>query len=352
MVGEEGSADTKAALLPPRVAAGTADDGTILPAAAKDGLLVGDHEMEETWVLIDGLRVRVEMLPGGLLPERDTIFEELNFLLSGLQNWEPGDETMQAMPQFLQLSEMVRFSERVVELEDHYLAWAEDKDAPPVDLGSKQHVCEWLGADGEKDTALESLRMAGARRCKGPDAEAGSSCRKLLRHELYKRNAQRCPACKKPSKRSMAEAANKKLAGSEVAALMEGTPEGAPLSIQRAHPEAAEGQKRLVFRSDSDAIVEVEAREFALALYRGEMNTYYRALALPSDVEFAKEANTPALVTWIDGDQQHRQVPAHEVIFFGDPWARDVNGATAAHWDNKMGRLMPGADAQAELLGD
>jgi len=206
--GEEARPDT-AALLPPRV------DGL-----AKDVLMVGDHEMEETWVLIDGLRVRVEMLPGGLLPERDTIFEELNFLLSGLQNWEPGDETHQAMPQFLQLSEMVRFSERVLDLEKHYLGWAEDKDAPPVDLGSKAHVCEWLGEDGEKDTALESLRMAGARRCKGPDAEVGSSCRKLLRHELYKRNAQRCPICKRPSKKSMAEAANKKLAGAEVAALM------------------------------------------------------------------------------------------------------------------------------------
>lgn len=340
-VGEEARPDTAATLLPPRVAAGAADDAG--PAAPKDVLLVGDHEMEETWVYIDGLRIRIEMLPGGLLAERDTIFEELNFLLSGLQNWEPGDETTQGMPQFLQLSEMVRFSERVAEVENDYLKWAEDKDAPPVDLGSKQHVCDWLGADGEKDIALESLRMAGARRCRGPNDAAGSSCRKLLRHELYKRSAQRCPACKKPSKRSMAETANKKLAASETAALMEGTPEAPP-------PDRPEGQRRLEFNNDANAIVEVEAREPALALYRGEMNSYFRALALPSDVDFAKEANTPVQVTWIDGDQQHRQVPPLEVIFLSDTWARDVVGSTAAHWDNKMGRLMPGADPHAELL--
>jgi len=96
--------------------------------------------------------------------------------------------------------------------------------------------------------------------------------------------------------------------------------------------------------------MEVEARELALALYRGEMNTYYRALALPSDVEFGKEANLPVLVTWIDGDQQHRQVPPLEVIFLSEPWARDVCEFPAAHWDNSVGRLMPGGDAHAEFL--
>jgi hypothetical protein len=250
---------------------------------------------------------------------------------------------MQAMPQFLQLSEMVRFSERVVEIENYYQQWAEDKDAAPVDIASKKHVVDWLGPDGEKDTALESLRQAGARRCKGPGD--GTSCRKLLRHELYKRAANRCPACKRPSKRAMAASANKDLAGSEVRTLIEGEPEPTPAP-------APDGRRHVAINGDFISIMQVEARELAFALYGGEMNTYYLALALPSDVEFGKENNTPVLVTWQDGDQSHRQVPAGpaKVIFLSDPWARDALGSNAAHWDNSHGRLMPGADRTGELI--
>lgn len=334
--GQEVQVDSSA-LVPPRVS--SSED-----AGHGMALLVGPSEMEETWTLIDGFRVRLEMLPGGLLPERDQVFEELNFLLGGLQNWEPCGEAWHDMPSFLQLSEMVRFSTRVQDIETHYLTWAEDKNAAPFDDASKQHVCDWLSAEGEKDQALEQLRNSGARRCKGAEAEADAKnpCRKLLRHELYKGNAQRCPLCKRPSKRAMALSANKKLAGSEVAPLLEGTEEP-PVA-----PEA--GRRRVQVEARFITVAEVEARELAFAVYGGEMNTYYRALVLPSDVAFGREAKTPVTVSWIDFDQSHRNVPPFEVILLDDPWARDVREANAAHWDNSIGRLMPGGDADAKFL--
>jgi len=321
--GEEVSPDT-ATLAPPRVSGADESDGQTL--------LVGASEMEETWVLIDGFRVRVEMLPGGLLPERDTIFEELNFLLSGLQNWEPGGEAWHSMPSFLQLSEMVRFSERVREIEDHYLRWAEDANAAPFDDASKQRVCDWLGSDGEKDFALENLRAAGARRCKGGEAEPGSTCQKLLRYEMYKSNLQRCPLCKKPSKKAKAASAN----------LRVGREPAQP-------PAPVEGRRRPGYENTL-TLIEVEARELAFAVYCGEMNTYYRALVLPSDIEFGREMNTPVTVAWVDGDQRFRQVPPLEVILLTDPWAQAAAAANVAHWDNSRGCLMPGGDADAELL--
>jgi len=330
------------ALVPPRVSDGT-EGGT------GSVLLVGASEMEETWVLIDGFRVRVEMLPGGLLPERDTIFEELNFLLSGLQNWEPGSDAGHSMPSFLQLSEMVSFSSRVQELEAHYQKWAEDKEQAPFDDASKQRVCDWLGEEGEKDHALESLRSAGARRCKGPEAEHGGTCRKLLRHELYKRNAQRCPLCKKPSKRAMAADANQKLARAEVAGLMS---EG---SAEEAAPKAEEKERslrslrRLVFEERFVGNMEVEARETAFALFVGEPNTYYRCLVLPSDVEYHKEMKTPATVTWLDVDNSNRGVNPFEIVFLGDDWAQEVQEATVAHWENSAAKLMPGGHANAQI---
>merc|ERR1712072_1605051 len=96
--------------------------------------------------------------------------------------------------------------------------------------------------------------------------------------------------------------------------------------------------------------MEVEARELAFALYAAEMNTYYRCFVLPSDVDFGREGGTPVTVTWLDGDQRHRQVTPLEVILLTDPWAQDAVEANVAHWDNSIGRLMPGGDANAEFL--
>lgn len=334
---EEGRIDTTT-LLPPRVASEETGNDTI----ATD-LLVGPSEMEETWVLLDSLRVRVEMLPGGLLQERDTVFEELNFLLSGLQTWQPGLE--HSMPSFLQLSEMVRLSERTRDLESVYLEWAQDADAAPHDEASKQRVCDWLGANGEKDIAIEYIRNAGARRCTGPEEDPGCGCGKWLRTELYKGAMQHCLQCKRPSKRAVAAAANRQLASEEIAGMYSGIGPAVSSTGDIRMP-----RRRVSFEDRFIGVVEVEARELAFALFLPENNSYYPALVLPSDVDFGREVGEPVMVTWLDGDNNHRLVPATEVILFREPFAEAVRESTVAHWDNRVSALLPGGDAQGEFF--
>jgi hypothetical protein len=331
--------DTRA-LVPPRVKSrGNLSENSTDGSAT---LLVGPGEMNETWVLLDGFRVRVEMLPGGLLPERDSIFEELNFLLSGLQTWVP-DGREGTMPSFLQISEMVRFSERVKQLEATYMAWAEDENAPPLDEASKQRVRDWLGIHGEKEIALETLRSCGARRCQGCQGpDQSTECRKLLRFELYRCGVQRCLQCKQQSKQAVAAVAN--------ASHDTQSPSGPSAAVARTGSSSSQADKRQLRIEDQYiGVIEVEARELAFALFVAEMNSYYPALVLPSDLAFSREHNQLVTVNWMDGDTEHRQVPPTEVFLLDEWQAAEVRGSTVAHWDNRLGMLMPGGDAQGEF---
>jgi len=334
------------ALVPPRVNS----TGNLTEESTNGStLLVGPSEMNETWVLLDGFRVRVEMLPGGLLPERDKVFEELNFLLSGLETWSPAGQDG-SMPSFLQLSEMVRFSERVKQLEDIYMAWASDEEAPPQDDASKQRVRDWLGPSGEKDVALDILRSSGARRCKGPDPEGGVGCLKLLRFELYKCCIQRCPTCKQAMKQAVVATGNQKLTSTEGSVKAESAvvDTGAFAGYEGAFIDARK-KKQVAIQDRFIGVIEVEAREKAFALFLAEINSYYPALVLPSDLEFCRVHDEPVTVSWMDGDTNHREVPPTEVILLTEWQAEDVVNATVSHWDNRVGKLLPGGDAQGEF---
>jgi len=294
---------------------------------------------DETWMLLDGLRVRMEMLPGGLVIERDTNLTDLAVLMSEMQNGEVEASEEVSQSQASQkhaevLADASRLSELVEAVESEYWRWCMDADAPPVDTVAKQQVHDWLVHTGEKAVVLTQLRELGARRCIGtgnPSVDVPGDrppCRKFLQYGLYKSRVRRCPTCSKESKRLVAlcatEAVRCSLADAAVAS-SEGDAKKSP---------------KITFSEGPPSSIEVQARELAWAPYAGVPNTYFRAYVLPSDLEIAKENGTPVMVNWLDGDRRCRSVPARDVVMADHPWASDLKSANSANWSNESQRLV------------
>lgn len=289
--------------------------------------------IEDAWVRLDELRVRMEMLPGGLVIERDTSISDVAAMMNELQS-ETACEQMLGW-QAETTSKIMQITTIVDAVEAEYWRWCADADAFPIDIMAKQQVYDWLVTAGEREVALTQLRSLGARRCIGsassPLASGGRACPKFLQYGLYKANVKRCPACAKESKRlvaiSASQAVRQSLADVSTAGQISG---------------ASGKTKCLAFNDSLPATIPVESRELAFAVYAGCPNTYFRAFVLPSDLEIARETGSPVTVSWLDGDRKHRLVPTNTVVMMDHPSASDVRFANSAHWNEDAQRLVAG----------
>lgn len=293
-------------------------------------------KVEDTWLTLDALRVRMEMLPGGLVIERDTNISDVAALMAVLQNGDldVSDQVTQAEATAKHgdmLTKVVKLSELAESVEAEYLRWSKDPVAFPVDMTAKQQVYDWLvPTTGEKPFILGQIQELGARRCMGlgnPALALPSSerpCRRFIQYGLYKAKVRRCPTCSKDSKRLVAVCATEAVRCSM-------------LDV----PQQEECVKTVTIQDSPPASIPVEARELAFALFAPCPNTYFRALLLPSDLEIAKENGTPVMVSWLDGDRRNRSVPTKEVFMLDDPRASDVAFANAAHWNEESRSLLP-----------
>lgn len=283
----------------------------------------------ETWVRLDSMRVRMEMLPGGLVIERDSNLTELGVLMGEMQSGEceASDQVPQSQAYLKHASILTKITwlaDLVEAVESEYWRWCQDEDAPPLDMVAKQQVYDWLVHTGEKAVVLAQLRELGARRCLGLGnalAGTGRTCPKFIQYGLYKSKVRRCPACIKESKRLIALHATEAV---------------------RAEGEEVDVKNTSVAISEAPASsIPVEARDLAFAIYAACPDTYFRAYLLPSDLEIAKANGTPVMVSWLDGDRKHRSVPATDVVMMDHPSASDVRTANAAHWDEDSQCLVP-----------
>jgi len=296
---------------------------------------------EESWLHLDCLRVRMEMLPGGLVIERDTNITRLQTLMAQMQQGEVEPSELVSMSQAYAkhaeiLAEVVSLTEIVEGVEMAYWQWCSDAAAAPLDAFAKQQVNDWLMPEGEKQAVLDQMRQVGARRCPGPSistegtvTNANGCCGKYLQYGLYKANVRRCPACIKESKRLTAVSATQKVRQSLLAGM---------LPRSQLHGSRRKG---VLVSDDSPSLIPVESRDLAFAVYAGSPNTYYHAHVLASDLEFAKANGTAVSVHWADGDRRHRSVPVDQVIMMDHPWACDVQNASAAIWNAETQRLVP-----------
>jgi len=293
-------------------------------------------KVEDTWLSMDSLRVRMEMLPGGLVIERDTNISDVAAMMAEVQNGEldVSEQVTQAeatMKHSDMLTKVAKLNELADSVEAEYLRWSKDPVAFPVDMTAKQQVYDWLvPITGEKPLILGQIQELGARRCMGlgnPTLALPSSekpCRRFIQYGLYKAKVRRCPMCSKDSKRLVAVCAT----------------EAVRCSMLDAPPQE-EGVKSVTIQESPPASIPVEARELAFALFAPCPNTYFRALLLPSDLEIAKENGTPVMVSWLDGDRRNRSVPTKDVFMLDDPRASDVAFASAAHWNEESRSLLP-----------
>jgi hypothetical protein len=296
---------------------------------------------EETWLRLDALRVRMEMLPGGLVNERDSSITELAGLMAQMQQGavEASEQVTMASAYSKHaeiIAQILRLADVVDAVETKYWQWCVDMDAAPLDALAKQQVHDWLVTDGEKQAVLTQLREIGPRRClgtsslqQGSNVGKGSTCRKYLQYGLYKANVKRCPACIKEVKRLVALSATKEVRENLVQALSSQALGSTQSSVEI--PECA------------PECFGVEAREIAFALYAGCQGAYLRAYVLPSDLEFAKSNGTSVTVSWIDGDRRNRAVPTSHVFLLDNPLAADVRFANSARWSKDAQRLVPNA---------
>lgn len=294
---------------------------------------------DETWLRLDALRVRMEMLPGGLVVERDSSITELSGLMSQMQQGavEAPEQAPLAHAYSKHaeiLAQILRLSDIVETVELKYWQWCVDMDAAPLDPLAKQQVHDWLVQDGEKQAVLQQLREIGTRRCLGTSglqheglAGKGSTCRKFLQYGLYKANVRRCPACIKEVKRLIAMSATQ-LPRESLAEQFNSTPSR---------------QNKVVISECAPTFIGVEAREHAFALYAGCQGTYLRAFVLPSDLEFAKANGVSVTVNWVDGDRRNRSVPTSHVFLLDHPAAADVRFANSARWSKETQRLVSNA---------
>jgi hypothetical protein len=271
----------------------------------------------------------MEMLPGGLVIERDSNLTDVAALMAQMQRGEANSN----------LTEILTESARVVELveavEHKYWQWCIDADAIPLDMPAKQQVHDWLMYDGEKQAVLDQMREVGARRCIGPErahegveANGCTSCNKFLQYCLYKSKVRRCPACCKESKRLLAVAATQ-------------TARQDYYLLQPTRSSSGTRRKNVVVSETMPLFIPVESRELAFVLHGGCANTYFRAYVLLSDLEIAKSTGGAVTVNWADGDRRHRSVQPNHVILMDHPWACDVRFANAAYWHKDTQRLMP-----------
>lgn len=293
-------------------------------------------KVEDTWLSLDTLRVRMEMIPGGLVIERDTNISDVTALLAELQNGEL--DVSEHITQAEAAAKHADIHTKVLKLnaladsvEAEYFRWSKDPAAFPVDMTAKQQVYDWLvPTTGEKHVILNQMQELGARRCMGlgnPTLSLPASerpCRKFIQYGMYKAKVRRCLQCSKDSKRLVAVCAT----------------EAVRCSMLDACPQE-ESVKTVTIQASPPASIAVEARELAFALFAPCPNTYFRALLLPSDLEIARENGTQVTVSWLDGGRSNRSVPAKEVFMLDDPRASGVSFAEAAIWNEESRCLLP-----------
>jgi hypothetical protein len=298
------------------------------------------QSLEEIWLRLDSLRVRMDMLPGGLVIERDTNLSELIGLMAEMQSIAmemPGAQAKHAQI----FGKIQRISDLVESVEAEYWKWCKDTDAFPQDNVAKQQVYDWLVPTGEKVIILAQLQELGARHCPGPsmaqlpDLEPVDRppCNKFLQYGLYKSKVQRCPTCGKESKKLVAERATRMV-------------KNCPAEVADTTFEIVADVKMVNFMDAPPTSIPVEAREVAFAKYAGCPNTYFRAFVLPSDLEMAKERGNPVMVSWLDGDRKHRSVPTSDVFLMDHPFASEVNSCNAAEWCPNAERLVARSTGQ------
>jgi hypothetical protein len=291
--------------------------------------------VEECWMRLDGLRVRMEMLPGGLVIERDTNLTEIGEIIADIQKGEAepseGVSASQAQKKIAEINNRLMYLSELVEaVEAEYWNWCIDANAVPDDKSAKQQVHDWLSHTGEKAMVLVQLRELGARRCIGAAGLAGEDpqpCRKFLQYGLYKSKVRRCPTCSKESKKLVACGA------SEVIRLSVASEEEPDLPVRKS--------SSVCFDEAPPSSITVEARELAWAPYAACPDTYFRAYVVPNDLAISLENSTPINVSWLDGDRRHRAVQAKDVTLMDDPIASDVKFSQAATWDKASGCLVP-----------
>lgn len=295
---------------------------------------------EEIWLRLDMLRLRTDMLPGGLVLERDTNLTEIQCLMAEMQNIAVDSAghsaQLQAFVKHSQIfDKLQRLSDLVERVESEYWQWCKDADMLPLDMVAKQQVYDWLVHSGEKSVILQQVAELGTRRCPGPGppdlagrqaAESGPPCNKFIQYGLYKSKVRRCPTCNKESKRLVAVSASELVDHRDVAV--------------SSSEQGAEG-KQVNFREGAATSIGVEAREPAFAKYAGCPNTYFRVLVLPSDLEIAKERGVPVMVSWMDGDRRHRSVATTDVFMMDHPCATAVTSTISAEWCHDTERLIP-----------
>jgi hypothetical protein len=292
---------------------------------------------EETWLRLDSLRVRMEMLPGGLVIERDTNITKLQSLMALMQScdFESSEQVHYRHAEIR--SQIVWLTDLVEQVEMSYWQWCVDAAALPVDMPAKQQVHDWLMPEGEKEAVLDQMYEVGARRCPGPSSiseETASNgdrtCKKFLQYGLYKSKVRRCPACIKKSKQMTALSATQNVRQSLLAAM-------------RPRASSCGARRRSVLISEVvPAFIPVESRQMAFALYAGSSpNTYYPAYVLPSDLELAKANDVHVTVHWADGDRRHRSVQTEDVVLMDQPEASEVRFCEAAQWSDELQRLIP-----------
>jgi hypothetical protein len=289
---------------------------------------------EEIWLRLDSLRVMMDMLPGGLVIERDTNLSELIGLMAEMQSIAMDKPGVQAKHAQI-FGKIQRISDLVESVEAEYWKWCKDTDAFPQDNVAKQQVYDWLVPTGEKVIILSQLQDLGARHCPGPsmaqlpDQQPAERppCNKFLQYGLYKSKVQRCPACGKESKKLVAECATRMVKNS-------------PVEVADTTFEIVADVKMVNFIDAPPTSIAVEAREVSFAKYAGCPNTYFRAFVLPSDLEIAKERGNPVMVSWLDGDRKHRSVPTSDVFLTDHPFASEVNSCNAAEWCTDAERLV------------
>lgn len=303
--------------------------------------------IEESWIRLDGLRVRMEMLPGGLVIERDTNLSELSVLMAEVQNGdaEPS-ERLTVSAAHMRLTEMNHKLTVLTELgeavESEYWQWCTDADAAPLDMVAKQQVYDWLVHTGEKTVVLVQLRELGARRCLGTCCRSSPQrgdeiipCRRFLQYGLYKSKVRRCPMCSKESKKLVAHGATEAVRTS----LVDGRLGRSEVQLADEADEAVP-KRKCSFDEAPPSSVAVEGRELCWALYAACPDTYFRAYVVPYDLAIGKENATAVNVSWLDGDRRHRSVPTADIIMADDPIASDLKFANAGAWDKDGLRLV------------
>lgn len=311
--------------------------------------LLPEQSSGQMWVLLECLRVRTERIPVGLVQQRDEVLNTLQKAQADLlTREEEGIQPCSSVPSPCPPTNVSALAETVKEFEVTCMDWAQDPESAPKDSGAKQYVRDWFA---EKDMVVEEIQSIGARRCAGAEANSQTGCHRFLPYALYKTGVSRCPTCMRSLRAAVAALANRCLQD-ERAECQDPQETGhsceakeeieSPLVAGVGCSGTAVLEKHVSFDDTAEWKIECE-QKLAFAIYAGMPNIYYLALVLPTDVVEAKATGGSLMVTWLDGDSDHRSVPADEVIFLDSPLAAEVRNEATAFWDVDVARLAPHA---------